>query len=127
MSSPLEPILVTSGLVIKTRCIISLFCLDIISLPRNKYVIDKSSTLYPSQEKNRSVQMDKTRYLKIQEVAELTRLKPKTIREYCSRKLIPHIKLRAAVIFDERDIIAWLESSKVKVIRQIPLKEKENV
>lgn len=71
--------------------------------------------------------MDKTRYLKIQEVAELTRLKPKTIREYCSRKLIPHIKLRAAVIFDERDIIAWLESSKVKVIRQIPLKEKENV
>ena len=64
-------------------------------------------------------------YLKIAEVAEITRLKEKTIREYCSRKVIPHIKLRGAVLFDPDDIIAWIDASKVKVIRQVPLKVKE--
>ena len=65
------------------------------------------------------------KFMKIDEVSEMTRLKPKTIREYCSRKLIPHIKLRGSVLFDPDDIIAWIEASKVKVIRQIPLKEKK--
>lgn len=66
-------------------------------------------------------------YMKIDEVSEMTRLKPKTIREYCSRKLIPHIKLRGSVLFDPDDIIAWIEASKVKVIREIPLKDKKEV
>ena len=61
------------------------------------------------------------RFIKIDEASELTRLKPKTIREYCSRRLIPHIKLRGAVLFDTEDLEAWLEDSKVKPIRQLLL------
>lgn len=67
------------------------------------------------------------KYVKIDEVSEITRLKPKTIREYCSRKLIPYIKLRGSVLFDLDDIIAWLENSKVKVVRQVPLKDREAI
>jgi excisionase family DNA binding protein len=62
------------------------------------------------------------RFIKIDEASELTRLKPKTIREYCSRRLIPHIKLRGAVLFDTEDLEAWLEDSKVKPIRQLSKK-----
>jgi excisionase family DNA binding protein len=69
--------------------------------------------------------MDCKRYLRVEEVSEITRLKPKTIREYCSRKLIPHIKLRGSVLFDPDDIDAWVQAAKVKVIRQLPLRDKE--
>ena len=66
--------------------------------------------------------MDCKRYLRVEEVSEITRLKPKTIREYCSRKLIPHIKLRGSVLFDPDDIDAWVQSAKVKPIRQMSQK-----
>lgn len=69
--------------------------------------------------------MDCKRYLRVEEVSEITRLKPKTIREYCSRKCIPHIKLRGSVLFDPEDIDAWVQAAKVKVIKQVPLREKE--
>jgi excisionase family DNA binding protein len=65
--------------------------------------------------------------VKIDEVSEITRLKPKTIREYCSRRLIPYIKLRGSVLFDLDDILAWMEASKVKVVRQVPLKDQKEV
>jgi DNA-binding transcriptional MerR regulator len=71
--------------------------------------------------------MSKKAYYKIQDVAEITRLKPKTIREYCSRKLIPHIKLYGNVLFDPDEIEAWIQASKVNVIRQIPLKDNKEV
>lgn len=67
------------------------------------------------------------KYVKIDEVSEITRLKPKTIREYCSRRLIPYIKLRGSVLFDLDDILAWMEASKVKVVRQVPLKDQKEV
>lgn len=66
--------------------------------------------------------MDCKRYLRVEEVSEITRLKPKTIREYCSRKLIPHIKLRGSVLFDPEDIDAWVQAAKVKTIRQMSQK-----
>jgi excisionase family DNA binding protein len=69
--------------------------------------------------------MEFKRYLRIEEVSEITRLKPKTIREYCSRKWIPYIKLRGSVLFDPDDIDAWVQAAKVKVIRQLPLRDKE--
>jgi len=62
--------------------------------------------------------MELKRYLRVEEVSEITRLKPKTIREYCSRKCIPHIKLHGSVLFDPDDIEAWIQASKVKNIKQ---------
>lgn len=70
--------------------------------------------------------MEHKRYLRIDDVSEITRLRPKTIREYCSRKWIPHIKLRGSVLFDPDDIEVWIQASKVKSIKHVSSKAKED-
>jgi excisionase family DNA binding protein len=83
---------------------------------------DKYDHPKPSNDKNSDVEEKDKKYktyLKIDEVVEITGLKQKTIREYCSRKLIPHIKLGGAVRFDQEDIEKWMQSKKVKVIREM--------
>jgi excisionase family DNA binding protein len=51
----------------------------------------------------------------VEEVSELTTLKPKTIRQYCYEKTIPYIKLNGQLRFDRGDIMEWIENSKVPV------------
>lgn len=55
------------------------------------------------------------KYVKADVVAEYMGLKVTTIREYCSRKTIPHIKANGTVLFDLDDIEDWLQSRKVPV------------
>ena len=63
--------------------------------------------------------MDKNlRLLRVAEVAEMTRLKPKTIRMYCSKRSIPFIKLNGAVLFDFDEILDWIKRSKVTSIKR---------
>lgn len=61
------------------------------------------------------------RLLKVPEIAKITGLKEKTIREYVHRRAIPYIKLNGAVLFDPTEIMRWINQSKVK-----PLKRKAN-
>ena len=68
---------------------------------------------------------DNFRLLKVPEVAQITGLKPKTIREYVYRRAIPYIKLNGAVLFDPEEIMKWINQSKVKPIKRKACKDKE--
>ena len=55
--------------------------------------------------------------MNIDEASKFTGLKKGTIYHYVAAKMIPHIKISTRLIFDEQDLIDWLNSKKVEVIR----------
>lgn len=48
--------------------------------------------------------------LTVEQIASLLQKKPRTIREMCYKKLIPHIKLGRSIRFDLPKIQEWLEN-----------------
>ena len=47
--------------------------------------------------------------LTVQQVADLLQKKPRTVREMCYKKLIPHYKVGRSIRFREEEILAWLK------------------
>lgn len=60
-----------------------------------------------------------TNLLNIQEAAALLNLAVNTIYEKTSEKLIPHYKHGKKIMFKKSELLAWVESRKVKTIREI--------
>ncbi|MDQ3649918.1 MAG: helix-turn-helix domain-containing protein [Acidobacteriota bacterium] len=54
------------------------------------------------------------RFLKVNEVAELLRRKPRTIYEMVAREQIPYRKVGGMLLFDFDEIVAWTKVSKNK-------------
>lgn len=52
----------------------------------------------------------------MQKVSEITLMKKSTIYTYVARKKIPYLRLGGKLLFDEQDILKWLESKKVDPI-----------
>lgn len=57
--------------------------------------------------------------INIQEAATLLNLATNTMHEKTSEKLIPHYKQGKKIIFKKSELIAWVESRKVKTIHDI--------
>lgn len=53
------------------------------------------------------------RMLTLAEAATVLRLSPKTLYSWTSRKKVPHIKLGGRLLFNERELEAWLASFRV--------------
>lgn len=60
-----------------------------------------------------------TSLLNIQEAAALLNLAVATLYEKTSERLIPHYKHGKKIMFKKSELLAWVESRKVKTIRQI--------
>jgi len=61
------------------------------------------------------------RFMRTVDVANMLGLKEKTIRTWTSKKMIPHVKVGRAVLFDTDELTAWLASKRVPCIKR-PLK-----
>jgi excisionase family DNA binding protein len=48
------------------------------------------------------------------QVAELCKFKPQTIRKYVSEQKIPFIKRGRKVLYKRNDIIQWLDQNKIE-------------
>lgn len=48
-------------------------------------------------------------FLKVAEVADMLRKKPKTIYEWVEKGLIPHRKVCGSLLFDLDEIIRWMK------------------
>jgi excisionase family DNA binding protein len=59
--------------------------------------------------------------LNIQEAAALLNLAVATIYEKTSERLIPHYKHGKKIMFKKSELLAWVESRKVKTIQEIRL------
>jgi excisionase family DNA binding protein len=64
--------------------------------------------------------MQMQKYLTIQEVAELLRLKISTVYKMTARRAIPFIRLsdgtKGKILFDPAELEAWLQSKRKRVI-----------
>jgi excisionase family DNA binding protein len=52
--------------------------------------------------------------LNILELSQIIRLTPGTIRVWLCRKKIPCVKMGRKVLFDEKDIMEWIEKKKIQ-------------
>lgn len=52
--------------------------------------------------------------LGIKAVAERLGLSPKTLYQYVELREIPHVRVGRRVLFDERELTAWLETKTVR-------------
>ena len=55
--------------------------------------------------------------LTVEEAAEMTRLKPRTIYVYAERRKIPHIKLGTRLLFDREALQNWINSNTVPTLQ----------
>ncbi|MFC1678970.1 helix-turn-helix domain-containing protein [Elusimicrobiota bacterium] len=55
-----------------------------------------------------------TAMLKANEIADLLRVSEKTIYSWTSQRLIPHIKLRGRIFFEEQEVEEWRKQFRVK-------------
>jgi len=60
--------------------------------------------------------MEEPRYMRTKGCAKYTTLSENTVRRYVHTKQIPHIKQGSCILFDRRDIDAWLERRKVTAV-----------
>tara|TARA_R100000808_G_scaffold7223_2_gene21350 strand:+ start:7740 stop:8009 length:270 start_codon:yes stop_codon:yes gene_type:complete len=63
------------------------------------------------------------RYIDVNEAAEITGLKPATIRKYAREERIPHYRYgadQARYRFDKEEIYEWIQDHKVEVNRNSP-------
>lgn len=60
-----------------------------------------------------------TSLLNIQEAAALLNLAVATLYEKTSERLIPHYKHGKKIMFKKSELLAWVESRKVKTIQEI--------
>lgn len=51
--------------------------------------------------------------LTVPEVADLTRLSPATIYSYVAGKKIPYLKLGTRTMFEEEEVIKWIQARRV--------------
>ncbi|MBI9103740.1 MAG: helix-turn-helix domain-containing protein [Spirochaetales bacterium] len=56
--------------------------------------------------------------LTIQEAADLTRLKVKTLYTYAEKEIIPHVRLGRRIFFREKQIDEWVTQCSVNPIQQ---------
>ena len=56
------------------------------------------------------------RMLNGKEAAALTRLRISTIYAYAERKRIPHIKIGSRLLFNEEQLVQWLDSHTVPAV-----------
>ncbi len=63
--------------------------------------------------------MERRRLLKINEVAEILRLRPQTIRNQLSKKIfpIPPVKIGRRLRWDERDVLKYIETLHLAAFR----------
>lgn len=57
----------------------------------------------------------------IQTLSDLIAVKPKTIYDWIHKNYIPYVKIGRLVRFDENEIKKWLETKKIRKIRNITL------
>ncbi len=62
--------------------------------------------------------------LSTKEAAEFTGLKQSTIYRYTVERKIPFYKIGTKILFDTDDLIKWLASKKVEVIKYRPGRKK---
>ncbi|HEX5168654.1 MAG TPA: helix-turn-helix domain-containing protein [Cyclobacteriaceae bacterium] len=62
---------------------------------------------------------DQTVLINIQEAAALLNLAVATVYEKTSEKLIPHYKHGKKIMFKKSELLAWIESRRVKTIHEI--------
>jgi excisionase family DNA binding protein len=64
--------------------------------------------------------MQMQKYLTIEEVAEILRLKISTVYKLTARRAIPFVRLsegtKGRILFDPADLEAWLQAKKKKVL-----------
>jgi excisionase family DNA binding protein len=64
--------------------------------------------------------MQVQKYLTIEEVAEILRLKISTVYKLTARRAIPFVRLsegtKGRILFDPADLEAWLQAKKKKVL-----------
>jgi len=64
--------------------------------------------------------MQMQKYLTIEEVAEILRLKLSTVYKLTARRAIPFVRLsegtKGRILFDPADLEAWLQAKKKKVL-----------
>jgi|YNPBryunderm2012_1023409.scaffolds.fasta_scaffold89304_1 excisionase family DNA binding protein len=63
------------------------------------------------------------KFLTIEEVAELLRLKPSTVYKLTARRAIPFLRLsdgtKGKILFDPAELEAWLQSKRKRAINNI--------
>ena len=57
--------------------------------------------------------------LNVQEAAALLNLAVNTLYEKTSEKLVPHYKHGKKIMFKKSELLAWVESRKVKTVREV--------
>lgn len=76
-------------------------------------------TLREILEEDRIESSDRSTLINIQEAAALLNLAVATVYEKTSEKLIPHYKHGKKIMFKKSELLAWVESRRVKTIHEI--------
>jgi excisionase family DNA binding protein len=56
--------------------------------------------------------------LTVAEAAEMTRLSPRTLYNWASRKKVPHMKVGGRLLFDEGKMASWLDQFNVETVER---------
>ena len=91
----------------------------IFQFSRDEFKSLLKETLREILSEDKIVTQNESTLINIQEAAALLNLAVATIYEKTSEKLIPHYKHGKKIMFKKSELLAWVESRRVKTIHEI--------